>query len=76
MSLRDRLRAASQGAAPPPLPPPEPRKTQAELALDLADEMKARAGQYRQMGFPDLARWLDRNADAARLWAATRHGNT
>lgn len=44
-------------------------KSQAERALTVADEMAVRASQMRQMGFKELARWLDKNAAAARRWA-------
>lgn len=43
---------------------------QAERALTCADEMAIRASQYRQMGFPRVARWLNDQVKAARKWAA------
>lgn len=43
----------------------------AEWALTEADAMKIKASEARQMGFKELARWLDKNADAARRWAAS-----
>lgn len=45
--------------------------TQQDRALDLAAEMEIKASQARQMGFTETAKWLKRNADLARKWAAT-----
>lgn len=43
-----------------------------EFALREADRMKILASQYRQLGFKELARHLDTNADRAREWAVRR----
>ena len=50
----------------------ELRADQDNKALKCSDEMKIKASQYRQMGFPALARDLEKNADAALKWAARK----
>ena len=47
-------------------------KTQADLALDCADEMAIKASEYRQMGLKELARFLSIQAKNARKWACRR----
>ena len=43
---------------------------QAERALDEADRMRIEASRMRQLGFKEIARFLDSNANAAMKWAA------
>lgn len=43
---------------------------QREAALREADRMRILASQYKQLGFKELARFLNKNAEAALKWAA------
>ncbi len=46
------------------------QKSESDLALDYADEAKIKASEYKQIGFKELAKWLNKNADEARSWAS------
>jgi hypothetical protein len=41
-----------------------------EIALVESDRMRIQASIYRQMGFKELARFLDKNAEAALKFAS------
>lgn len=41
-----------------------------DRALAESDRMRIEASKYRQLGFPELARFLNKQADAALKWAA------
>jgi len=43
-----------------------------DATLRCADEMIIKASEYRQMGFPELAKYLKENAQAARKWAVRK----
>ena len=45
---------------------------QREAALDFVFEQRIKASEYRQMGCKELARWMQKNADAAFKWATRK----
>ena len=45
---------------------------QREFALREADRMRIMASEMKQCGFSELARFLQKNADAAMKWAARK----